>query len=123
MKEKNAQTFALRIKGIEDNIEGAIQIRIENEMLIMDVIEIAPHNIGTKNKRFDFVAGCLISFACRESFKLASEYKGFLTFISKTSLIGWYSAKYKAEQALGQKMFIDTSNGLELIEEYLNRVK
>jgi len=59
-------------------------------MLIMDVIEIAPHNFGSSNKKIDYVAGCLIAFACRESFKIEENYKGFLAFTSKTSLIECY---------------------------------
>ncbi len=90
-------------------------------MLIMDVLEIAPHNIG-RNKRYDYVAGCLIAFACKESFKLGGNYKGFLTFVSKTNLIEWYSSKYGAELALGQRMFIDWENGTKLVQRYLHRI-
>ena len=90
-------------------------------MLIMDALELAHHNIGLKNKRYDYVAGCLIAFACRESFKLDGNYKGFLTFVSKTNLIEWYAKKYGAELALGQRMFIDWKNGEKLIEKYLKR--
>ena len=92
-------------------------------MLVMEVLEIAPHNVGRENKKYDYVVGCLIAFACRESFKLESEYRGFLTFVSKTNLIEWYKKKYKAEQGLGQRMFISAENGLKLINEYLNRTK
>jgi len=118
VKDQNSETYLLRRA---QNIEGLMHLKVENEMMFMDVLEIAPHNIGSQNKIFDFVAGCLIAFACRESFKLTSEYKGFLTFVSKTKLIPWYSKKYGAEQALGQRMFINPQNGLKLIEEYLNR--
>lgn len=64
-------------------------------------------------------AGCLIAFDCRESFKLESDYKGYLTFVSKTNLNEWYKKKYKSVQ----RMFISEENGLELIAEYLNRPK
>jgi len=67
------------------------------------------------------VAGALIAFACRESFKLEGAYKGFLTFIAKTKLINLYIKKYGAELAFGQRMFIDWESGHRLIEEYLNR--
>jgi hypothetical protein len=111
------------LKTIEppQELEGALQLKTENEMLIMDVLEIAPHNIGQKNKKYDYVAGCLIAFACRESFKLEGNYKGFLTFVSKTNLIKWYSDKYGAVLALGQRMYIDDNIGLKLIKEYLER--
>ena len=122
-KQKNTHTFLLRIKGSTLNIEGALQLKTENDMLIMDVIEIAPHNIGSKKKKYDYVAGCLIAFACRESFQIDGNYKGFLTFVSKTELIEWYIDKYEATLALGQRMYIDPDIGLKLIDKYLNRKK
>ncbi len=121
IKEENTKTYILKIKETPD-VEGVLQLKIKNNMLIMDVIEIAPHNIG-KNKKYDYVAGCLIAFACRESFKIDGNYKGFLTFVSKTNLIRWYSVKYGAELALGQRMFIDSNKGLVLIKKYLKRDK
>jgi hypothetical protein len=120
-KEKNARMVVLRTIEPNPSIEGALQLKIENEMLIMSVLEIAPHNVGQKNKKYDYVAGCLIAFACRESFKLESAYKGFLTFMSKTSLIKWYSEKYGASLGLGQRMYIDSEEGMKLINEYLER--
>ena len=119
IKEKNTKTYVLRLKDNTQSVEGILQLRIENDMLIMDVIEIAPHNFSSSNKKFDYVVGCLIAFACRESFKIEGNYKGFLTFTSKTNLIGWYKKKYGATQVLGQRMYIEGSIGLKLIEKYL----
>lgn len=119
IKEKNTKTYALRLISDSQNVEGLMQLRIENDMLIMDIIEIAPHNFSSSNKKFDYVAGCLIAFACRESFKIEGNYRGFLTFTSKTNLIEWYKKKYGATQALGHKMYIDDTVGLKLIEKYL----
>ena len=119
-KNDNSQSYVLKLTNYKKSVEGALLLKIEAEMLIMDVLEVAPHNIGDE-KRYDYVAGCLIAFACRESFKIEGNYKGFLTFISKTDLINWYSEKYGAELALGQRMFIDWENGKKLIEKYLNR--
>ena len=122
-REENGQTYMLRTLNSPDQIEGALHLKFEFGMLIMDALELAPHNIGQKNKRYDYVAGCLIAFACRESFKLEGNYKGFLTFVSKTNLIEWYAKKYGAVLALGQRMFIDWENGKKLIEKYLKRTK
>lgn len=71
-------------------------------------------------KGFDNVAGCLIAFACRESFKLESDYKGFLIFTSKSNLIELYQNKYDAVLTLGRKMYIDDRSGLKLIKKYLD---
>jgi len=119
-KNDNSQSYVLKLINSKKSVEGALLLKIEEEMLIMDVLEVAPHNIGNK-KRYDYVAGSLIAYACRESFKIEGNYKGFLTFVSKTNLIDWYSEKYGAELALGQRMFIDWENGKRLIEKYLNR--
>ena len=120
-KYKNTETFILRLISNPESIQGILQLRKQGGMLIMDLVEIAPHNIGRKNKRYDYVAGCLIAFACRETFKLENNYKGFLTFESKTKLIEWYIENYYAKIAMGQKMYIEPNDGQKLIEEYLNR--
>lgn len=118
-KDKQSKTYVLRTIEAPKNIEGVLQLRVLEEMLIMDLIEIAPYNVGQTKKRFDDVVACLIAFACRESYKMKGPYKGYLSFVSKTSLIEWYRAKYGAEQAMGQKMFIAPEKGSELIERYL----
>ena len=119
-KHKNSQSYVLKLTNSLKSVEGALLLKIEEEMLIMDVLEVAPHNIGNE-KRYDYIAGSLIAYACKESFKIEGSYKGFLTFVSKTNLIDWYVEKYGAELALGQRMFIDWKNGKRLIEKYLNR--
>lgn len=119
----NGRTYVLKTLDSPKQVEGALRLIIEYDMLIMDVLEIAPHNIGQEHKRYDFVAGCLIAFTCRESFKLEGNYKGFLSFISKTQLIEWYAKMYGAELGIGQRMFISWENGERLIDKYLNRIK
>jgi len=119
VQEHDAQTFILKTIELPQSIEGALHLKVESGMLIMDAVEVAPHNIGRNKKRYDYVAGCLIAFACRESFKLEGSYKGFLTFVSKTNLIKWYSEKYGATLALGHRMFIDSEAGEKLINKYL----
>lgn len=123
LKNKDGQSYILRTLNSPSRIEGALCLRLEYEMLIMDALELSPDNIGRKNKRYDYVAGCLIAFGCKESFNITGNYKGVLTFVSKTKLIKWYAEKYGAELALGQRMFIDWENGEKLIEKYLYRTK
>lgn len=120
-KKKNTATYVLRLKSNPESVQGVLHLRIQEGMLIMDLVEIAPHNIGRNKKRYDYVAGCLIAYACRESFNLENSYKGFLTFESKTKLIDWYMEKYNAKIAMGQKMYIEPNDGQSLINEYLNR--
>jgi hypothetical protein len=113
--------YAVRKVNNSKTLEGVIALKIEEEMLVMDVLELAPYNIG-KNKQYEDVAGLLIAFACKESLKIKGNYKGFVTFVSKTRLISWYQKKYGAEIALGQRMFIDWHTGTQLIKKYINRI-
>ena len=117
--EAGSKTCVLKTSETKHNPEGIISLKIENGMLIMNHLEIAPRNVGSKNKQFDSVAGCLIAFACRESFKIKGIYKGYLAFVSKTSLIEWYKNKYGAEQIAGQRMIINPMAGEKLINKYL----
>jgi len=118
---KKGRIFGLRTVNSPSILEGAVCLKVEDNMLIMESIELAPHHFSQNQKRYDFVAACLIAFSCRESFKIDGDYKGFLTFVSKTHLIRWYIYKYGAELALGQRMFIEDEQGLVLIEKHLNR--
>ncbi|MBY0481723.1 MAG: hypothetical protein K2Q21_10230 [Chitinophagaceae bacterium] len=121
LKNENTKTVMLRLVETPQTIEGVLQLKNYGNMLIMDVIEIAPHNIGP-HKKYEHVAGCLIAYACRESFKTEGNYRGYLTFVSKTNLIKWYTSKYGAKLAIGQKMYIDPDKGSELIDKYLNKL-
>jgi len=101
-------------------VEGLMMLTLMfNEMIYMNDIEVAPHNYGRGGK-YENVAGCLIAFACKESFERGrSDYRGFLSFDSKTQLIEFYAKKYGATVARGSKMFIAPKEGKELIREYL----
>lgn len=124
-KKVNTTTYILRLVSNPDSIQGILQLQNEFGMIIMDLLEIAPHNLRAegKAKKYEYVAGCLIAFACRETFKLDTDYRGFLTFESKTKLISWYVEKYHAKVARGQKMYIEPQDGEKLIKEYLERKK
>lgn len=124
VKENETKTFVLRIKDGSKSIEGILQLKWlevrQNEyMLIMNVLEIASHNIGSKKKRFYSVAGCLIAYACRESYKIEGNYRAFLTFDAKSYLVQWYKEKYGAQSFRGQRMYIDAEQGKNLIDQYL----
>ena len=119
--DQNTRTYVLRRKHTADQIDGVLQLRVVHGMMLMNNIELSPDNIGT-TKKHDFVAGCLIAYACRESFSLDGDYKGFLVFESKTELIDHYTYKYGAALIRGQRMFIGAQQGIRLIEYYLNNV-
>jgi hypothetical protein len=120
-KEEGAEVYKVSLDGSPNKIEGIIIFQLKNdEMLEMNNIEIAPYNIGNAGK-YKRVSGVLIAFCCIQSLTLGKgNYKGFVSFESKTSLISYYQNKYGATQIIGQKMFFDQETGAELIKKYLN---
>jgi len=119
-KTEGAEFYKLSLINNSSQIEGVIMLSIMyDEMVYMNNIEIAPQNLGS-NGKYDKVAGCLIAYGCLKSFELGkNNYKGYLTFESKTELIPLYQKKYGATLAMGQRMFIEPEVGLQLIEQYL----
>ena len=119
-KTEGAEFYKLSLLSESTKVEGILMLSVMyDEMLYMNNIEIAPHNLGS-NGKFDNVAGCLIAYGCLKSFEMGKNtYKGYLTFESKTKLIPLYQKKYGATLAVGQRMFIEPDVGLELIEKYL----
>jgi len=116
--KKDAQSiFALKEEN-KETVHGMLYLISDGGMLVMELIELAPFNIGS-NKMYDNVAGCLIAYACRKSLKLETAYKGYLTFVSKTELINLYKEKYFATQTIGNRMYIDPLSGEKLINNYL----
>jgi len=69
----------------EDEATNAIEIAL---------LEVSDENIG-RNKKFENIGGCLIAYACRESFKRGHD--GFVFLTPKTDLIEHYSSKYGFE--------------------------
>ena len=101
-------------------VEGIIMLTLfSDEMLFMNNIELAPRNIGA-NRTYDNVAGCLLAYACRKSFEIGrGNYKGYLSFDSKTNLIELYRTKYGATLAMGNKMYFSPEAGKSLMKQYL----
>ncbi|MFK7971890.1 MAG: hypothetical protein AB8F95_16100 [Bacteroidia bacterium] len=119
-RTEGSEFYKLSLVDNSQQSQGVLMLSVMyEEMLYMNNIEVAPHNLGSKGK-YDNVAGALISFACKKSFELGKNtYRGYLTFESKTKLIPLYQEKYGATLAAGKRMFIDPQAGLELIEKYL----
>lgn len=123
-KVEGSEIFKLSLEESPDEIQGIVMLTMFNdEMLFMNNVEVAPHNIG-KNKKYDNTAGILLAFACKKSFeKGKGNYNGFLSFDSKTELIELYHEKYGATLAMGHKMYFDPEAGKKLMKEYLNILK
>lgn len=118
--KENGFFYRVVRKSTPDITEGIMKLEIlNNEMLYMSNVELAPYNYGSEGQ-YDYVAGSLIAYGCLLSFTYGKgNYNGFLIFDSKTRLIDFYKEKYGAFLAYGQRMFILPENGKKLIKKYL----
>ncbi len=124
----NATAYILTAVDTPTEIEGCMIFQMKDKKVpVMAYLEIAPHNRG-KTKKFDYVAGCLIAFAFKQSLIQAKgDYKGMLFFNVKEEkeedarkLMVNYSNKYNAQQFPNSTMMvIKDEGGDELIAEYL----
>lgn len=119
-QQEGAILYKLSARKEPDTVEGMLMLSLlDEEMLYMNNIEVAPHNYGATGL-YENVAGCLLAYACYKSFELGkNNYVGYLVFDSKTQLIELYQNKYGATYARGQKMFFDPNAGKALIQKHL----
>lgn len=130
IKRPNSRTFVLVREDSPTTIEGCMVFEMKEKVVpYMAFVEIAPHNRGDERKH-DYVAGCLIAYACKLSFEHGiGHHNGFLTFaVSESSeedekkLKAVYCSKYGAVQ-FGELMEIHPKEGKGLIREYLLQSK
>jgi hypothetical protein len=118
---EDAWLYQLVLQQSPATVEGMLMLTLVNdEMLYMNMIEVAPHNYGRYGK-YENVARCLFAFACHKSLEVGKgNYQGFVSFDAKTELIRFYQEKYGATLAGGQKMFFDPAAGEALMNKYFN---
>jgi hypothetical protein len=127
-KQIDRQTYVLISEETPNIIEGCLIFEMKSKIEpYMAFIEVAPHNRGD-NKKYERVAGCLIAFACRLSFKNGKGHNlGYLTFdvleedkADEIKLMAVYSKKYNALKYGETTMIIPPVGGEKLIKEFLN---
>lgn len=116
IKEKSQIVHKIRLS-VEKRILGLLSIEdIPKELrLHIRLIEVNANDIG-RQKEYENIAGCLIAFTCKQSFK--KNYDGFVSLYSKTELRKLYTEKY-GFQELGMNLYTELSNSEELIKKYL----
>ncbi|GEO24204.1 hypothetical protein [Cyclobacterium qasimii] len=124
-KKKDYQTYVLTTDKTPEIIEGCLIINTKSPYQVyMAFVEVAPHNRGNE-KKYEKVAGCLIAYACRQSFINGQE--GYLAFDvleereeDEIKLMNMYSQKYNAVRLDNSTTMIILPEGSEnLISEYL----
>lgn len=115
-KEKEYETYKLSLIS-NGEILGLLSIdKIIDELRIeIRLLEISAKNVG-KNKTYDRIAGILIAFACKESFR--NGCFGFVSLIPKTRLIKHYEEKYGFKQ-FGRHLAIELEASELLMNRYL----
>ena len=91
---KDKEVYKIRLKN--DEIILGLMCIIDHTDPSVNAIEIlllesSAENIG-KDKKIDFIGGCLIAFACRESFKRGHE--GVVYLVPKSGLVEHYTDQY-----------------------------
>jgi hypothetical protein len=117
-KKPDRDVFKLTIVNNQTVIQGLISISVKTDHVYMYLIESAPFNKG-KDKVYAGVPGNLVAFACRLSFQRGFE--GYLSFLSKTNLIGHYEKTLGATHVGGNLMIINTISALKLINKYFDK--
>lgn len=124
-KGKDYKTYILTTDNTPETIEGCLIINTKSpHQVYMAFVEVAPHNKGDE-KKYDRVAGCLIAFACKQSF--INDKEGYLAFDvleekkeNETKLMKLYSKKYNAVRLDNSTTMIILPEGSEkLINEFL----
>jgi hypothetical protein len=124
---KNKEVYKLRL-ATDETILGLMCL-VDHPGEGINAIEIELLEVGADNrrgkKRLAHIAGCLIAFACRESFKRG--YEGWVFLVPKTYLLEHYPAKYgfthmpiKTLARPEGFMELSTSSSLKLIKKYLD---
>lgn len=106
----------------KNDIQGLMIFQIVDDEPTMAYLESAPENRGD-GKSYDYVAGCLIAYACRLSLIHGKDWhQGFLSFqCMDEEVIRVYHHKYGAVRSDDTWMFIEPPQGTILIEKYIER--
>lgn len=127
-KYMGKEVYKLRLKE-NDLIVGQVCLIEHQDPAIdameIELLEVSAENIGT-GKSLDYIGGCLIAFACRESFKRG--HQGCVFLVPKTSLIDHYVNKYgfryerikTADRPNGIMVHYDTG-ARRIIKEFIDR--
>jgi hypothetical protein len=101
----------------DDYILGLMSIQINSAERRFEIrlLELSKENRGNL-KEYDRLAGCLIAFACKLSFK--DGLNGFVSLIPKTVLISHYMRKYFFSP-MGMQLYVEGEISIALITEYL----
>jgi len=115
LKDNSKEVYKLTIQNNTGVLQGLISLKIEANYVYISLIESAPFNRG-RNKMYLGVSGNLVAHACRLSFQ--KGFKGFVSFHSKTKLIGHYEKSLGAYHFGGHLMILEDKASQQLVDKY-----
>jgi hypothetical protein len=115
LSQPERQVYKLITEKEPNIIQGLISLEKEVGFMKMPLIESAPFNVG-KTKRYKGVCGNMVAYGCKLSFEMG--FCGYLSFISKTDLIGHYVKTLGAVHLGGQRMAMFEDNARLLVNNY-----
>ena len=115
LKDKSNRVYKMTTVENANIIHGLISLSVHHNFVFVNLVENASFNKG-KGKLYEGVGGNLFAFACKMSADLG--YGGCISFVSKTSLMKYYSQALGAVRIAGQRMVILESEAEELINRY-----
>ncbi len=131
-KLKNATGYLLITDEVPLLVEGCMIFQlIDKREPYLSMIEVAPHN-RNEEKKYDWVAGCLIAYAFMLSVQLGvEEYKAYLQLDvleeheeNEKKLMEVYSTRYNAKRVGSTTtMVIADEDGEKLVEKYLKEIE
>jgi hypothetical protein len=113
---KESLVFVLRIKGAQDILGAMAIVKFPSELRYeVKLLATSRENVG-KNKIYEGIAGCLLSFACRECIR-EYGYLACVSLIPKTELRDHYIRKYNMSEG-GAQVYLDSKSLVDLINRY-----
>jgi hypothetical protein len=114
-KEKSYDVYKLTAEGVDEPL-GLMSLADRPDDIAIEIRLLASslENVGNE-KHYERIAGCMIAFACRQSF--IAQYGGYICLKPKTDLKEHYQDIYGFEST---KLFLvtDSANSLSLIKKY-----
>lgn len=115
LKDKSFEVYKMTTVENKHIIQGLVSLQKREDFVFISLVESANFNRG-KDKIYVGVGGNLFAFGCKRSKELG--FCGFLSFISKTSLMEYYNRTLGATKAIGQRMVIVEKDAENLINKY-----
>ena len=115
LKDKNYEVYKMTTVENKNIIQGLVSFQKREDFVFINLVESANFNRG-KDKLYEGVGGNLFAHACKIS--KDSGFGGFVSFISKSSLMEYYNRTLGATRTIGQRMIIVDDDAEILITKY-----